>query len=352
MMDDTPRNHVREFAGVRLAARIAAEPGLPAFVDNDANALALAEWTFGVGRGASSIVLLAVGTEVGGAIIFGDTLVRGHAPSPVSLATCRFISTDRGASAADAGCAGAYLGGRVIARSAQRRAARVGPSSSPWRAAIGAPSRRRWCSKPPASTIRSPARSSTRRARRWPPCLTIAVNGINPEVVVVTGGVAASLAPLAGDILRRAGRYAFASALTRTRVEMVSGEKSRTVRGGAALVLYELRRSATRSARESYNAETRRERTMPKYVIEREIPGVGSWSADKLQAASTKSVAVLKELGPDIQWIESYVTGDRLYCVYIAPGEELIRTHASKGGFPVTRISKVATQIDPTTAEK
>jgi len=90
---------------------------------------------------------------------------------------------------------------------------------------------------------------------------------------------------------------------------------------------------------------------MPKYVIEREIPGIGQWPADKLRAASRKSVEVLKSLGPDIQWLESYVTGDRLYCVYIAPGEELIRTHAAKGGFPVTRLSEVATTIDPTTAE-
>jgi hypothetical protein len=91
---------------------------------------------------------------------------------------------------------------------------------------------------------------------------------------------------------------------------------------------------------------------MPKFVIEREIPGVGSWPAEKLQAAARKSVEVLRALGPDIQWLESYVTGDRLYCVYIAPGEELIRTHGAKGGFPVTRISRVATKMDPTTAER
>ena len=88
---------------------------------------------------------------------------------------------------------------------------------------------------------------------------------------------------------------------------------------------------------------------MPKYVIEREIPGVGSWSPEKLQATSRRSNDVLRELGPDIQWVESYVTADRLYCVYIAPSEELIRTHGMKGGFPVTRIAKVAAEIDPTT---
>ena len=90
---------------------------------------------------------------------------------------------------------------------------------------------------------------------------------------------------------------------------------------------------------------------MPKYVIEREIPGVGSWPSEKLQAASRKSVEVLRQLGPEIQWLESYVTADRLYCVYIAPGEALIRAHAEKGGFPANRISRVAAEIDPTTAE-
>ena len=91
---------------------------------------------------------------------------------------------------------------------------------------------------------------------------------------------------------------------------------------------------------------------MPKFVIERDIPGVGSWAAEKLQATSRKSVEVLQSLGPQIQWLESYVTGDKLYCVYIAPGEELLRAHAEKGGFPINRISRVSGKIDPTTAEK
>lgn len=90
---------------------------------------------------------------------------------------------------------------------------------------------------------------------------------------------------------------------------------------------------------------------MPKFVIEREIPGIGQWPADRRRAASRKSVDVLKSLGPDIQWLESFVTGDRLYCVYISPSEELIRTHAARGGFPANRISEVAAMMDPTTAE-
>ena len=90
---------------------------------------------------------------------------------------------------------------------------------------------------------------------------------------------------------------------------------------------------------------------MPKYVIEREIPDVGKLSHEQLQAISQKSCAVLSNLGPQIQWVESYVTDDRIYCVYIAPSEELIREHARQGGFPANRISEVRAVIDPTTAE-
>jgi hypothetical protein len=90
---------------------------------------------------------------------------------------------------------------------------------------------------------------------------------------------------------------------------------------------------------------------MPKYVIEREIPGVGKLPAQELKAISQKSCGVLNQLGPQIQWLESYVTGDKIYCVYIAPNEELVREHARQGGFPANRVSEVKTIIDPTTAE-
>lgn len=90
---------------------------------------------------------------------------------------------------------------------------------------------------------------------------------------------------------------------------------------------------------------------MPKYVIEREIPGAGDLSMDQLQAISQKSCEVLRGLGPQIQWVHSYVTGDKVYCIYIAPNEQMIREHASKGGFPANRISEIKTTIDPTTSE-
>jgi hypothetical protein len=90
---------------------------------------------------------------------------------------------------------------------------------------------------------------------------------------------------------------------------------------------------------------------MPKFVIEREIPGAGNLSAAELQGVSQKSCSVLQNMGPQIQWVQSYVTGDKIYCVYIAPNEEMIREHAKQGGFPANRISEIKAVIDPTTAE-
>lgn len=90
---------------------------------------------------------------------------------------------------------------------------------------------------------------------------------------------------------------------------------------------------------------------MPKFVIEREIPGAGKLTQDELKAISQKSCSVLGEMGPKIQWVQSYVTSDKIYCVYIADNRELISEHAQKGGFPANVISEVATIIDPTSSE-
>jgi len=90
---------------------------------------------------------------------------------------------------------------------------------------------------------------------------------------------------------------------------------------------------------------------MPKYVIEREIPGVGKFSAEQLKAISQTSCKVLGKMGPQINWIQSYVTEDKIYCVYIAPNKEMVREHAKQGGFPANLVSEVATIIDPTTSE-
>ena len=90
---------------------------------------------------------------------------------------------------------------------------------------------------------------------------------------------------------------------------------------------------------------------MPRFVIEREIPGAGKLSPQELQAIAQKSCSVLDQLGPKIQWVQSFVTGDKIYCVYVAPDEQLVREHARQGGFPANSVAEVTSIIDPTTAE-
>lgn len=107
------------------------------------------------------------------------------------------------------------------------------------------------------------------------------------------------------------------------------------------------------SARERYLIRplTLRSTDMPQYLIEREIPGAGKLTSAELQEISQKSCGVLKKMGPDIQWVHSYVTGDKIYCVYRAPNESMVREHAKQGGFPANRVSEITSIIDPTTAE-
>jgi hypothetical protein len=90
---------------------------------------------------------------------------------------------------------------------------------------------------------------------------------------------------------------------------------------------------------------------MPKYIIERELPNAGALSEDELRTIAQRSCAVLKSLGPEIQWVQSYVTEDKITCVYIAPNVDMVKTHARLGGFPADRVLEVGTIIDPTTAE-
>ena len=90
---------------------------------------------------------------------------------------------------------------------------------------------------------------------------------------------------------------------------------------------------------------------MPQYVIEREMPGVGDLGQDELKGASQTSCTVLRDLGPEIQWVHSYVTDDKIYCVYLAPDEETVRRHAAQGGFPADSVARVRAVIDPVTAE-
>jgi hypothetical protein len=90
---------------------------------------------------------------------------------------------------------------------------------------------------------------------------------------------------------------------------------------------------------------------MPKFVIEREIPGAGKLTPEQLQGISQTSCGALRELGPQIQWVESFVTDDKIYCVYIAPNEDMVRKHAQMGGFPANKVAQVRAVIDPTTSE-
>ena len=90
---------------------------------------------------------------------------------------------------------------------------------------------------------------------------------------------------------------------------------------------------------------------MPKYVIERELPGAGQLTLDELQSISQTSCGVLEKLGPQVQWLHSYVTDDKIYCVYVAPNPEMVHEHARQGGFPANRVARVGIMIDPTTAE-
>lgn len=105
------------------------------------------------------------------------------------------------------------------------------------------------------------------------------------------------------------------------------------------------------SASTKYSS-TKNDTTMKTYLIERDIPNAGKFTAADLKGISQKSCSVLKDMGPDIQWIQSYVTGDKIFCVYKAKNEELIREHGSKGGFPVTKITQISSVISPATAEQ
>jgi glucokinase len=248
-MAKPPYHPVPEFADIRLGEQIVTRTGIPAFVDNDANALALGEWTFGVARGAASVVLLAVGTNVGGGIIHEHRVVRGHAGFGGELGHVPINFDGPECFCGGRGCLGMYLGGAQMALEAQRRVERQRPSpllslASGDVAAIT------------SKTVFEAARASDPLAQRMvdEACEALGaslggiVNSLNPEVLVVTGGVAESLVPLEADILRRVRRYAYPPAIATTRICIVTTDKARSMRGAAALVLYELEQRGRREA--------------------------------------------------------------------------------------------------------
>ncbi|HKB26703.1 MAG TPA: ROK family protein [Methylomirabilota bacterium] len=236
-----PVPHVPELAGRALAAELAERFGLPAFVDNDVNALALGEWMFGAGRGARSLVVLAAGTGFGGGIVLDGRLVRGVAGFGGELGHAPVKLDGRPCWCGGRGCLAVYASGRGIAESARERVASR-PDSSLRRAAGG-----------DAAAITAPlvfraagegdavASSVVDEAcRALGAMLATVVNGLNPDVVVITGGVAASYAALEPRILEAARGHAFKEALAATRVTIVPGDKHVSMRGAAALALYEL----------------------------------------------------------------------------------------------------------------
>jgi glucokinase len=230
---------IPEFDGMPLAARISAKAGVAAFVDNDVNALALGEWMFGLGRNADPFVLLGIGSGVGGGIILDGRLVRGkrgyagefgHVPVDFNGERCQ---------CGGRGCLILYTGGHSLAVEARVRVRHE--RSSMLALAGGEPSSITTEMIFQAAAGGDPLAHSMvdRACRALGAGLAVIVNGLNPEVVVIAGGVVESLVHLQGDILTRTGEYALAEALAGTQVRLVPTNKRRTMRGGAALVLYE-----------------------------------------------------------------------------------------------------------------
>jgi glucokinase len=248
-MRSIPGAWVPELAEVPLAALIRDRSGHPVFVDNDVNALTLAEWMFGCGRGASSLVTMAIGTGIGAGIVLDGALLRGSLNTageighlPVSLAgpvcACGAI-----------GCLGTYAAGRMMGDRARERLSRY-PESAVLAGAGGDPQRITAATLFEAARARDPLACAVIDDACEALALAVGalVNLLNPEVIVITGGVARSLAPLREDILRRARRRALAAVLDATTVRVLPSDKRDTVRGGAALVFYEMARRGQAAA--------------------------------------------------------------------------------------------------------
>ena len=249
VMVKPPHHPVPELADLRLGEQISTRTGLPAFVDNDANALALGESTFGLARGAASLVLLAVGTNIGGGIIHDGRVVRGHAGFGGELGHVPINFDGPACFCGGKGCLGMYLGGAQMALEARRR---IDPLRSSALLTLAGGK----ASAITSTTVFEAARAGDPVARAMvdEACEALGaslggiVNGMNPEVVIITGGVAESLLPLETDILQRVRRYAYAPALSNTRISIVPTDKRRSMRGAAALVLYELGHRGRREA--------------------------------------------------------------------------------------------------------
>jgi glucokinase len=242
-MRSIPFGWLSELGDVPLAALIQERTGHPVFVDNDVNALTLGEWTFGAGRGADSLVTLAIGTGMGSGLILDGRLVRGHHHSAGEIGHMSVSLTGPLCVCGSVGCLATYVAGGLMGDRARERLAAY-PGSALLRrtgddpAQIGAPLLFEVAAAgdPLARTVIEEACEALAMG------IGALVSLLNPEIIVITGGVATSLAPLQDDILRRLRRRALATALDATTVRVVPADKRGTVRGGAALVLYEMAR--------------------------------------------------------------------------------------------------------------
>jgi glucokinase len=231
-------HHVPDLAGQPLARNLQTRYGLPAWVDNDVNAVTLGEWMFGAGRGARSLVVLAPGTGFGAGLILDRRLIRGASGFAGELGHAPVKFDGRPCWCGGRGCLAVYASGRGIAEAARERAA---AGSALLAAAGGDPQAITAPLVFKAARAGDPAAAAVvdEACRALGAMIAVVVNGLNPEVVVVTGGVAAAYVPLEKRVLGYAAEHAFRRALAGTRVVIVPGDKRVTVRGAAALVLYE-----------------------------------------------------------------------------------------------------------------
>jgi glucokinase len=224
-------HYAPELIGVPLAARLGPRVGVPVFVDNDVNALALAEWMWGAGRGARSLVMLALGTGVGGGIVLDGRLHRGAAGFGGELGHVPVDFDGRPCICGGRGCLKTYVSGTDIARRGEERLGRPIGADEVFRLAAAG--------RVEAEEIVEEV------CRALGAGLAIIVNGLNPERVLLAGSVAKSLRPLEARLRASLAGHAFAAALAATRLEILSLDKDATVRGGAALVRYETDRRRT-----------------------------------------------------------------------------------------------------------
>lgn len=221
-------HYVPELASTPLADTVAGRLAVPVFVDNDVNVLALGEWIFGAGRGARSLVVLALGTGVGGGIILDGQLCRGQGGFGGELGHVPINFDGRPCICGGRGCLKAYVSGTDIALQGSERLKRPVDAATVFRLAAEG--------DPVAGEIVAEVCQALGAG------LAVIVNGINPEVLLLAGSVAKSLKPLESEVRAQAARYAFRQALATTRIQILALDKDATVRGGAALYLYETAR--------------------------------------------------------------------------------------------------------------